>query len=256
MSNWFKHGRTDLKVGFQQSGGICENGHCTCLKEGDQAHGFCGEHDSFGAEYYLMCKECFELYLEARQEDLVECHDCRQGVPRRATKKHIPYFVDEEPRDKWAKLICSDCQEKPFHLARLEKDEEDRSHDQGSQNDWFANDDFDDEQETDVHAGIQASRKSLLDILVDPKCRFLGTTYPQPVIDPNWLLPEKPTINRREMESGVSVARNIITAGVDPGLRHPMFINTPSEHITFFKKDDFPGIQSIVVTRKKPLTGR
>lgn len=137
MSNWFKHGRTDLCAGFQQQGNVCEGGNCEHLKEGDQAYGYSSENDSFGSEYYLMCESCFEEFLEKRKKEPVECYDCKAEVPRNTTKIHIPYFVDEEPRSKWAKIICSECQTKGPHLRRLERDEEERSHDQQNQDDWF-----------------------------------------------------------------------------------------------------------------------
>lgn len=150
MANWFAHGRTTLKVGFGQQGSECEGGSCKHLKEGDVATGYTSENDSFGSEVYLYCSNCYDQFLERRKAEPVVCNDCSATVPRNTAKFHIPYYVDEQPAAKWLSIVCKDCQTKPRHLKRLEIDEEERSHDQNAQDDWFDEhgpDDRDDEDD-------------------------------------------------------------------------------------------------------------
>lgn len=270
MSNWFKHGRTDLCAGFQQQGNVCEGGNCNHLKEGDQAYGYSSENDSFGSEYYLMCQLCFEEFLEKRKKEPVECHDCKAEVPRNTTKIHIPYFVDEEPRAKWAKIICSECQTKGPHLRRLERDEEDRSHDQDGQGDWF-DEHEPDEREVDLDPALTRElnslmprfnpedypnklvlRKRLLDTLFSPEAKHAFYNAPKPVIDPDWVLPDKPFLNRlkgKKTPGSIFTDCNIIT-GSNPTLKFPMHANIPSFIVTFWTEDKNPGIKHIVVKRK------
>lgn len=137
MSNWFTRGLTDKRVGFGQDGSDCEGGACSHLSNGDKAHGYTAENDSFGSEMYLLCRLCYNEHLEARKTELVSCDDCKGEFPRNETISHIPYFVDELPAEKWKKIVCVECQALPRHLRRLEVDEEERSHDQDAQDDWF-----------------------------------------------------------------------------------------------------------------------
>lgn len=183
MSNWFKHGKTDLCVGFLQQGNICEGGNCEHLKENDQAFGYTSENDSFGSEYYLYCETCYNEFLEERKVVPVECHDCKGKFPRNETCTHIPYFVDEEPRAKWAKIICNGCRVKPRHLARLDADEEERSHDQRNQDDWnntHLPDDGDTEDPDDFVCG-EIDRLTRLDELnhcLGSDVKITGTPLP------------------------------------------------------------------------------
>lgn len=205
MSNWFGFGKTQLQVGFQQEGSICEGGNCEHLKESDQAFGYTAEKDSFGSEYYLYCETCYNQFLLNRKAEPVICHDCMEDVPRNTTVTHIPYFVDEEPRSKWAKIICSECRVKPRHLARLDADEEERSHDQQNQNDWSGSSLLDDDTEDpgDYVAGEIdrltqlddnnlsrigdefENRKRFLAELLDSETKVIGTPYPNPMVGRN-----------------------------------------------------------------------
>ena len=135
--NWFTRGLTDKRVGFGQDGSDCEGGACPHLNQGDKAFGYTAENDSFGSEMYLLCRLCYDEHLEERKTELVGCDDCQGEFPRNETISHIPYFVDEYPREKWRKVVCKSCQTQPRHLRRLEVDEEERSHDQDAQDDWF-----------------------------------------------------------------------------------------------------------------------
>lgn len=127
--NWFTHSRSDLVVGFGKDGGVCEGGNCEHLKHGDKAYGQSSENDPWGSESYLMCQKCFEAFVEARKVEPIDCDDCGRDVPRNKTVSHIPYYVDEFPREKWKKVICEDCQKLPRHLRRLAIDEEEREQD-------------------------------------------------------------------------------------------------------------------------------
>lgn len=198
MSNWLNFGKTQLKAGFQQEGNICEGGNCEHLQKGDQSFGFTAENDSFGSEYYLYCETCYNQFLLDRKNELVICHDCMEDVPRNTTVTHIPYYVDEEPRAKWAKIICNDCRVKPRHLVRLDADEEERSHDQQNQNDWSGSslleDDtedpgdyvageidrltqLDDDNLSRIEDGFENRRRSLSG-LFDPGVKITGTPSP------------------------------------------------------------------------------
>ena len=149
--NWFTHGRTSKSVGFGEEGGVCEGGACEHLQPGDLAYGHTSENDSMGSEMYLLCNPCYMNHLEERRTEPVDCSDCGKEVPRCDTISHTPYFVDEYPREKWTKTICKECQTGPKHLRRLEVDEEEKSHDQDAQDDWFdqhgPDDEPDDEEE-------------------------------------------------------------------------------------------------------------
>lgn len=150
--NWFVHGTTDKCIGFLQDGGVCEGGNCEHLKPGDQAYGHSSECDSFGSEMYLYCEACYKAFVEARKVELIHCDDCGSEVPRNETISHVPYYVDEYPREKWRKVVCKPCQTQPRHLRRLEVDEEEKSHDQDAQDDWFDQhgpDDVPDDDEPD-----------------------------------------------------------------------------------------------------------
>lgn len=270
MSNWLKHGRTDLCVGFQQQDHICEGGNCDHLKEDDQAYGFSSENDSFGAEYYLMCKSCFEEFLEERKKEPVECYDCKAEVPRNTTKTHIPYFVDEEPRKKWAKIICSECQTKGPHLRRLEQDEEDRSHDQDAQEDWFEEHEPD-EPEVDLDpalthcisslapsfdsystAHMQGTRKRLMDNLFNTGAKFFGTVYPNPLIDPSVLTKGFPPIIRRQLLVSPQpfTGRSVILSPEVGAMHFSAHANSPMLLITYREHGNTSGIKTITVKRK------
>jgi len=123
--NWYVHGRSDRCVGFIQDGSVCEGGNCEHLEDGDQAHGFSGEADSFGSEHYLMCKICYEQFLENRKTEPVDCEDCCMETPRNEGISYIPYFCEELPRERNRIFVCNICKELPAHKARLERDERD-----------------------------------------------------------------------------------------------------------------------------------
>lgn len=123
--NWYVHGKTSRCVGFIQEGGVCEGGNCEHLEDGDQAHGYCGEADSFGEEHHLMCLPCYEAFLEERKTEPVDCEDCGMDVPRNEGVNYTPYFCDELPRERNRIFVCNTCKELPAHKYRLERDERD-----------------------------------------------------------------------------------------------------------------------------------
>lgn len=123
--NWYVHSTTTRCVGFIQDGGICEGGNCEHLEDGDQAHGYSGEADSYGAEHYLMCKACYDQFLIDRQTEPVDCEDCGMDVPRNEGISYIPYFCDELPRERNRIFVCNICKELPGHKSRLKRDERD-----------------------------------------------------------------------------------------------------------------------------------
>ena len=129
--NWFVSGRTSLKVGFQQDGGVCEGGNCEHLKEGDEAYGYSGEADSFGEERHLMCQPCYEAFLIARRVEPTECNDCGREFPRNELKRYVPYALDGSPSENEAakRWICKTCLEMPRHKDRLANDEYHRQRD-------------------------------------------------------------------------------------------------------------------------------
>lgn len=147
--NWYVHGRTSQKVGFQQDGSVCEGGSCEHLKEGDQAHGYSGEADSFGQEHYLMCEECYEKFLKQRRIEPIECDDCSGEFPRNQMYRYVPYYADGSPSEiedakRW---VCKNCQELPRHKQRLENDEYHRHLDDERSHDFDDHMDFDDDDD-------------------------------------------------------------------------------------------------------------
>lgn len=123
--NWYVHATTTRCVGFIQDGGVCEGSNCEHLEDGDQAYGYCGEADSFGEEHHLMCKPCYEKFLEDRKTEPVDCEDCGMDIPRNEGISYIPYFCDELPRERNRIFVCNTCRELPAHKYRLERDERD-----------------------------------------------------------------------------------------------------------------------------------
>lgn len=61
---------------------------CYTHPDREAKHRMCVEADSFGAEYYNMCDECFNEHkaeIKAKQEDPTQwehCRRCRNSVPR------------------------------------------------------------------------------------------------------------------------------------------------------------------------------
>lgn len=148
--NWMTHSTTDLKVGFEKDGKDCEGGNCEHLQRGDKAYGQSAENDPWGSEIHLMCQKCYEAFVAGRKVEPIDCDDCSREVPRNKTISHIPYYVDEFPREKWKKVVCEDCQKLPRHLRRLEIDEEEREQDRRRSDeldDWMPDDIDDDEDE-------------------------------------------------------------------------------------------------------------
>lgn len=123
--NWYVHSTTSRCVGFIQDGSVSEGGNCEHLEDGDQAHGYSGEADSFGSEIYLMCRPCYEQFLENRKTEPVDCEDCCMETPRNEGISYTPYFCDELPRERNRIFVCNICKELPAHKARLERDERD-----------------------------------------------------------------------------------------------------------------------------------
>ncbi|MNM20154.1 hypothetical protein D3C81_304870 [compost metagenome] len=123
--NWYVHGRTSRKTGFQQDGHVCEGGNCEHLKEGDQAYGYSGEADSFGEEHHLMCEPCYLAFLAHRRTEPIECSDCGQEFPRNTLTRYVPYVLDGSPSEnedakRW---VCKGCVEMPRHKDRLANDQ-------------------------------------------------------------------------------------------------------------------------------------
>lgn len=123
--NWMVHGTTSRCVGFIQEGSICEGGNCEHLEDGDAAHGYSGEADTWGAEHYLMCKPCYDQFLIDRTTEPVDCEDCGMDHPRNEGISYIPYFCEELPRESNRIFVCNTCKELPAHKYRLERDERD-----------------------------------------------------------------------------------------------------------------------------------
>jgi hypothetical protein len=123
--NWYVHSTTTRCVGFIQDGNVCEGGNCEHLEDGDQAHGYSGEADSWGSEHYLMCKSCYDQFLIDRQTELVDCEDCGLDVPRNEGKNYTPYFCDELPRERNRIFVCNNCAPLPAHQSRLAQDDRD-----------------------------------------------------------------------------------------------------------------------------------
>lgn len=136
--NWYVHGRTERCVGFGQQGGVCEGDHCEHLNDGDQAYGYSGEADSMGSELNLMCKDCFNEFMEKRKIEPEDCDDCGGEFPRNELRTYTSYSDLSEgvSADECRLWLCKACLVAPTHARRVENDDYLRDQDSQDLDDW------------------------------------------------------------------------------------------------------------------------
>lgn len=104
-------------------------GKCEDHPERDAVKNIQGETDSFGAEYHLMCRECYTQYKEEAKKDYIDnCDWCKaRDVAVRPRRDY------DEGMNGPVYYVCQDCIDKDNARIADELKDDDLSCDYG---DW------------------------------------------------------------------------------------------------------------------------